>query len=349
MSGHVFTDPDVGERIELPLPIAISLDLEHAKKELRIPDYVTVDNFAMKKTLAVLWLAKNLDKNGIEIEGVGTSPIPVALFGGVAFRFHCPTMNDPKSPVHRIPNDVDYAVLKEDGRRFTTVLQQASSKFGSGLFHWTYQRDRVFNGFRRGERYRLRCVAAIDDDGLPVTGVTDIICDTLSFCHVVPLRDAIKLTQENFYTIGLERMILSKTQFIKRVSRAQLTEEAKPRFLENFGATEVVLGMEPKDMRDVTAAFVDHDLGSSRDQINVEIIGKLLESNWGLRQTTLLNLANLIRVLSTDLLGLNQDDSKLAKERIQAVVNTVTEEYVAKRPRFSFSSEWWESVDEGRT
>ena len=347
MSFHVFTDPDIGDMIKIQLPVTLKVDLEEAKRELKIPDYVSIDNFAMKKTLAIFWITKNLDKLVSEIED--TSPFPVSLFGGVAFRFHCPTMNDPRNPLYRIPNDVDYAVLKEDGTRFSSTLQHAGSKLGSGLSHWTFRRDRVFNGFRRGARYRLRCVTGVDEKGAPVMGLTDIICDTLSFCHEVPLRDAIKCSDENFYTIGLERLILSKTQFIKRVPREQLAEEVKPRFLENLGDTDAILGMEPKDMRDVTAAFLDHELGKSPDQINVETIGKLLEGNWGLRRTVLLNLTNLIRVLSTDFLGLNKEEFKLARERIQIVVDTINEKYVAKRPRFSFSSEWWESVDEGRT
>ncbi|HYW01539.1 MAG TPA: hypothetical protein VE862_08725, partial [Candidatus Acidoferrum sp.] len=273
MSFHVFTDPDIGESTKIQLPVTLKVNLEEARRDLKIPHFVSLDNFAMKKTLLIFWVTKNLDKLGKEIEDA--SKFPVSLFGGVAFRFLCPRMNDPTDPLYRIPNDVDYAVLKEDGSRFSSTLQLLGSKFGSGLSHWTFRRDRVFNGFRRGTRYRLRCVTGIDANGAPLMGLTDIVCDTLSFCHEVPLRDAIKLTDENAYTIGLERLILSKTQFIKRVPREQLVEEVKPRFLENFGDSDALLGMEPKDMRDVTAAFLDHELGRSPDQINVEIIGKL--------------------------------------------------------------------------
>jgi len=346
MSYHVFKDPDIGDTTKIQLPVTLKVDLDEARRELKIPDFVSVDNFAMKKTLAIFWVTKNLDELRGEIDD--TTQFPVSLFGGVAFRFLCPRMNNPNNPLYRIPNDVDYAVLKEDGPRFSSALQLLGSKFGSGLSHWTFRRDRVFNGFRRGTRYRLRCVTGIDANGAPLMGLTDIVCDTLSFCHEIPLRDAIKSTTGNVYTIGLERLILSKTQFIKRVPREQVTEDVKPRFLENFGDTDALLGMEPKDMRDVTAAFLDHEPGTSTDHINLDIIGKLLQTNWGLRRTVLLNLTNLTRVLSTDFLGLNKDELELATARIERVIEMIKEKYVAKRPRFSFSSEWWESVDEGR-
>jgi hypothetical protein len=183
---------------------------------------------------------------------------------------------------------------------------------------------------------------------MPIAGITDIICDSLSFCHEIPIREHVMKSVANCYTIGLECLILSKTQIIRRVARDKMTEDAKVRYLGDIGKGDSLLGMEPKDMRDVTAVFLDHELGDKPGQINIDTIGTILKNDWGLRKTTLLNLTNLVRILSTSSLGLDSTQHQLAKKRIQSVIEVVTEKYVAKPPRFALASEWWETVDEGR-
>jgi hypothetical protein len=220
---------------------------------------------------------------------------------------------------------------------------------GSMFFHTATSSDKRFNLMRRGDRYRLTTISDVNEDGTLQPGILEIFCDTLSFCHKFLFSEDIKNAGENYFTLGLENLILLKTQFIKRVSKSEISKENEYRIMSEFGKREFVIGMEDKDMRDVAGAFFDHEIGNGNDCIDPDKLGSKLNEDWGLWRTCTLNLGNMRRNL--DIVAKKFDMKKehvgIIRERLETILDALDNRYKAKKPMFaSPSKQWWQDVEE---
>ena len=157
MSLVLHEDPLRGGRLEVPLPLTFEADIQAMAQGLSLPAYLDLTNFQIRKAVVTLWATTQADSlaDSRSDKPYSRQPIPVALFGGMAFRMLCPSTNDPAGPFFRPLNDLDLIVPRRDGRSFIALLTDLSARFGTGYGYWITKPDKTYNGFREGRRYRL--------------------------------------------------------------------------------------------------------------------------------------------------------------------------------------------------
>jgi hypothetical protein len=112
----------------------------------------------------------------------------------------------------------------------------------------------------------------------------DLFVDTFAMCHTLELSKRLTIDEA---TLPLADLLLTKLQI------ARLTQ---------------------KDVVDTTALLVDHGLGDSDDDLNVDYITGLLAQDWGWWRTVTENLAKL----SEELPGLELEPSQARAVELQA-------------------------------
>ena len=243
----------------------MNVDPEEIRDELGVPSHVDIDYFPMRSAMVSIWAALNaeeLHKRYPEAfeKRVSKKPIPVLLFGGAAVKIQCKDANGP-GPLSREIKDMDYIVPKKQGLDFYKLLLNMDRAFGTQYKSFATKNDRRFNTWRHGERYRITTIEGIAEGGIPIVGVMDILCDRINLKHEINVKEAFKRYKENLYTIGLEYLILSKTQFIMEYPKERFGElrEHKQEYrilpYPHCADDKVVLGMEDKDVKDVCAIF----------------------------------------------------------------------------------------------
>jgi hypothetical protein len=218
--------------------------------------------------------------------------------------------------------------------------------FGTQFKFFKTKGDALFNAMRQGQRYRVRTINGVTEEGLPTASVLDVFCDSIDLRHKVEVKDSFERCRENLFTIGLEYIVLSKCQFIMDLPKTDLhlLEQQKQEFrilpYEHYSADKVVLGMEEKDTRDVCAVFLDHPLGEGTDEISKEKLRKTLEKDKKLALTTVLNLDNLTN--RTELLQkwMTQREAATVSDRIRELLN-----YVPKIDK-KWNKPWWNTAVE---
>jgi hypothetical protein len=142
----------------------------------------------------------------------------------------------------------------------------------------------VDHGFRSVERFN----AANGQDRMMFeyeNGMhADVFVDTFAMCHTLELSKRLTIDEA---TLPLADLLLTKLQI------ARLTQ---------------------KDVVDTTALLVDHGLGDSDDDLNVDYITGLLAQDWGWWRTVTENLAKL----SEELPGLELEPSQARAVELQA-------------------------------
>jgi hypothetical protein len=151
----------------------------------------------------------------------------------------------------------------------------------------------------------------------------DIFVGDFEMCHKLPLRDRL---QVHPLTVPLAELLLSKTQIVE---------------------------LNHKDACDLIALLLDNPVGSSDENtINLARIARLCARDWGLYTTTNLNLNRLEHILRHDNPGLNEDESQLVLQRIDAIRHALQQ--AAKplrwkaRNRLGTRLRWYTEVEEVR-
>lgn len=345
----LYQDVD-GTTYEVELPLTSSVDPEALRNELGVPSYVDMDYFPMKSALVTIWAAlkapelHKLYPNAFE-KRVNEKPIPVLLFGGAAVKIRCEHANG-TSPLSRKIKDTDFIVPRKQGADFYKLLLNMDRAFGTQYKSFSTKSDRLFSALRHGERYRIRTINGVTEEGFPTVTVMDILCDSISLRHKVDVREAFAECRENLYTIGLEHLILSKAQFIMDFPKERLKElkEFKQEFrilpYSDYAADNVVLGMEEKDVRDVCAIFFDHSVGNEKEEINPEKIRRVLERDEKFALTVTLNLRNLVEkpwMLET---WVKKSEAATVVDRIQMLLERLPK--VDKK----WNKPWWNTAVE---
>jgi len=345
----LYKDVD-GTTYEVKLPLTSSVDPEEIREEIGVPSYVDMSYFPMKSAMVSIWAAlnaKELHKRYPEAfkKMVSKKPIPVLLFGGGAVKIHCKNANG-SGPLSRRIKDTDYIVPKKQGLNFYKLLLDMDNAFGTQYKSFATKNDRRFNAWRHGERYRVTTIEGVAEGGTPIVGVMDILCDCIDLKHKIKVKDAFERYKENLYTIGLEYLILSKSQFIMEYPKEKLDKlrEHKQEYrilpYPHYADDKVVLGMEDKDVKDICAIFLDHSIGNGNGEINPDRIRKVLEKDKKFALTTTLNLANLAEKSDGLKRWLKKSEAATIRDRIQVLLKSLPK--VDKK----WNKPWWNTAVE---
>lgn len=119
----------------------------------------------------------------------------------------------------------------------------------------------------------------------------DVFIDTFAMCHTLDLRGRLGIDPR---TLTLADLLLTKLQ-IAEANR--------------------------KDMTDVVALLLDHELSDDDSGVNLRYIGKILSADWGWWRTV---SGNLIRLDGfVDVLELDRTEQGRARAQIQAILETI--------------------------
>ena len=148
----------------------------------------------------------------------------------------------------------------------------------------------------------------------------DVFLDTLSFSHVIPLKGRL---EKDEITIPLAELFLEKMQIAK---------------------------INEKDLIDTIMLLREFDFGNTDDnQININIITRLLSKDWGFWKTVTDNLSILINYLQKAPY-LNSEDKKIVSERINKIRKILNE--TPKSLKWKMRSligekvKWYQDVEE---
>jgi len=322
-----------GEKHEVELPLTSKINPEETMEKLGLPSYVDLGYYPMKCAVATLWAALNAAElhtwhpQAFE-KKVSKKPIRVLLFGGAAVKIHCEHANG-NGPLARAIKDTDYIVPKKQGADFCKLLLNMDNAFGTCYKAFRTKSDKIFNAMRQGQRYRIRTVNGVTDQGTPTVTVLDIFCDTISLRHEIDIKDTFEKQQENLYTIGLENLIMSKAQFIMDFPKERLEDlkksQADYRILPyaHYTSDMLILGMEGKDVKDVCTIFLDHRLGNEDNEINADKMRKSLERDKKLALTVTLNLRNLTERPETLKKWMTKNEISTVKDRIESLLQVL--------------------------
>ncbi|UCC27618.1 MAG: hypothetical protein JSV87_00350 [Candidatus Bathyarchaeota archaeon] len=325
----LYEDVD-GTTFEVGLPLTSNVDLEGITKELGVPTYVDMGYFPMKCAAVSIWAALNASQlherypEAFE-KRVSKKPIPVLLFGGGAVKMHCEHANG-TGVLSRAIKDTDFIVPKKHGLDFYRLLLSMDKAFGTRYKSFSTKSDRLFNALRHGDRYRVRTIEGSTDEGVPVVGVMDVLCDHINLRHNIEIKDAFKKHRENLYTIGLEYLILTKVQFItdfpkEKVERLKdYEQEFRILSYPYYKGDSVVLGMEEKDVKDVCAIFLGHSIGEGKEEIDPKKMMRVLRKDQKFALTATLNLENLAEKPDVLKRWLRGTDASTVTDRIKTLL-----------------------------
>jgi len=293
-----------GTTYDVELPLTSNVEAEELRERLGLPSYIDLDYFPTRSAMVTLWAAVNASRlhelypKAFE-KRVSKNPISALLFGGAAVKIHCPNANAGGS-LARVIKDTDFIVPKKQGMDFYKLLLNMDKAFGTQYTSFATANDRRFSAWRHGDRYRLTTINGITEEGLPTITVVDLFCDYIALRHRVEVTDVFELYRENLYTIGLEHLLLTKAQFILDMPKEgveklkQCGQEYRILSYPYYAEDRIILGMEDKDVKDVCAVFLDHEIGTGAEKIDSLRMRKILEKDKKLALTVALNLKNLI-------------------------------------------------------
>ena len=317
-----------GTTYDVELPLISNVDAKELRENLGLPLYIDLNYFPMRSAMVTLWASVNAPKlhelypHAFE-KRVSKEPIPALLFGGAAVKILCKSANSGGSLARAI-KDTDFIVPKKQGMEFFKLLLNMHKAFGTQYKSFATSNDRRFNMWRHGERYRLTTINGITEDGLPKITVLDLFCDCIDLRHKVEVKDVFERYRENLYTIGLEHLLLSKAQFILDMPKETMDElkqkNQEYRILQypHFAKDRIIIGMEEKDLKDVAAIFLDHDLGGGNEKIDARLMRKAFDKDKKLALTVTLNIKNL---LEKDILAkwLPRNEASAVTSKVEAL------------------------------
>ncbi len=339
-----------GTTYEVDLPLTSYVDAVALRESLGLPSYIDLSYFPMRSAMVVLWAAVNAPKlHELYPEAfekvVSKNPIPALLFGGAAVKIHCPSANA-GGPLERPIKDTDFIVPKKQGIDFYKLLLKLDRAFGTQYKSFATANDRRFNAWRRGERYRLTTINDITSDGLPKITVLDLFCDVIDLRHKVDVREAFPRFKENLYTIGLENLIILKAQFIFDMPKECADELKKGGFdyrilpYPYYAKDKIIVGMEEKDVKDVCAIFLDHEIGVGNEKIDPRKMKRMLDKDKKLALTVTLNLKNIVEKSNVFLKWMSKSEVSTVTYRVQELLKELP--VVDKK----WDKPWWNTAVE---
>jgi hypothetical protein len=151
----------------------------------------------------------------------------------------------------------------------------------------------------------------------------DILVDEFEMCHQIPLSKRLK---EDFLTLPLSELLLTKAQIVE---------------------------MNQKDVLDVCAIMMDHELGNGDGElVNRQILNNLCGDDWGLYTTVTDNLAMIMEMVVTKKITLPAHAVDILNNRLNELIQNL--QTCPKTARWKIRSlmgkriSWYEEVEEVR-
>lgn len=336
---------DFRDKFEVEVPLTSTADVAKLRQDLGVPDYVDVEDYVMRRLVVTTWAARNVDSirgqapNDLR-KKLPEKPIDVAFFGGTAFRLVCRSSNRP-GPFFRNINDLDIVTTGQRGLELVALLSALRDVFGTEYFHFLTATDRLFNNAMRPKRFRVHAINRFYD-GLPVAGEMDIFCDRIAMCHTIDVREEIRSSPQNSYTIGLEKLLLTKLQFIKKIPKDAIDPSNEFRIMQHFDDKNVLVGLQDKDVIDVMSAFYDYNVGEELGQIRIGKLRELLERDADMCRTVCLNVQSILK--NTSRLNFPAKHVSIIQGKIETLMKELPESKQGLLGRFR--KQWWETVEE---
>ncbi len=339
-----------GAKYEVDLPLTSFVDIKQMMGELGLPSYIDLEYFPMRAAIAMIWASQKAHEihriyPQVYDKQVCGKPIPALLFGGGAMKVHCEHSNG-KGTLSRSIKDTDFIIPKNQGSNFVKLLLNLDKAFGTQFKFFKTKADAIFNAMRQGQRYRIRTINGITEEGFPSVTVLDVFCDSIDLRHKIEVKESFERNRDCLYTIGLEHMILSKAQFIMDLPKTDvhILEERGQQYrilpYNWYSSDKVVLGMEEKDIKDVCAVFLDHSIGTGKEEINSEKIRRILDKDKKLALTVALNLQNLVTRAELLAKWVKSSEASLVVDRITSLLTVLSK--VDKK----WNKPWWNTAVE---
>lgn len=147
----------------------------------------------------------------------------------------------------------------------------------------------------------------------------DVFIGSFEMCHVVPIVDRLEIDPE---TVPLAELLLTKLQVIE---------------------------LNEKDMRDILALLVEHEVGDhDADTVNAAYVAKLCAKDWGLWRTCKLNIERSRNGLEH--FDLSSDDRRVLAGRLESLWSWIEAAPKSRRwklrARIGDRVRWYEEPDE---
>ena len=322
-------DPLRGERVSIEVPIEFRTPLEDARRQLGLADWVDASDPIVARGIALLAAARRAEPK-----------IQLALLGGAAHRFRCLASNRTDLGLRRGLHDLDIACLHRELPAVRTFLATVHQREGSGLQVFETNGDRIINSLGEGRRLRLHMVLE-ERAGDIALGSIDLLADEFRFCHRFDLKADVLDSPQQHSTLSPTLLLVAKLQFIQRIP-GEDREKVGERVLAPFGRRDVIIGLEPKDVRDVLALLLDHPVAEVPDGISPRRVAALVSADWGLWRTLSLNLEMVGR--SSILRELPEGPRLQIRNRLDSLGAILSA--ASPKRRFGFlGGAWWEEVD----
>ncbi len=324
-------------------PLDSKIDLEVVRSELGLPSYVDFNHNTVRRAAATIWFSVNAPKLLGGSKNQPKEGVYPLLIGGAAIKMLCESANQEGNPFNRSIGDIDFVVNKKDGSRFIQLLLGMSAVTGKAYHYFVTEGDRMFNALRAGTRYRVRAVEGATN-GEAIVKTTDVFVEKMELRHTVKLEDQdFRNAKTNVYTVGPEKLLLTKAQVITELDRKSLPElEAAgqafrilnyPHYREN----KVVIGMEQKDMMDLCALIHDRTLGvESGPRLEPKRVAELLRKDQKFLLTVRLNLQNILdRADWLKSRGLSEKQLSRLSEAVKTILDALP------NPDKKWEKPWW--------
>ncbi len=285
----------------LSTPLAAKTNAEDALNELGLPGYLDLSEPIIRRIVVTLW-AIHSSANTAKLEGKDRNSIGMPLLvGGGAVKVLSPTANERGSPLNRKIGDADFVSTRRDGTQLIRMLTHISEQTGNAYHYFLTDSDKMFNALRGGSRYRIRGATAVSESDA-VVSTTDILVGAVDMRHRIDILPSdFERARENLYTVGPEKLLLTKAQVITELDYAELdrlkASGQEFRILNHQGYKKgmVIIGMEAKDMLDVCAILLDrnHRL-EVEPRLDLQRLTSYLRHDEKLALTVRLNLENLV-------------------------------------------------------
>jgi hypothetical protein len=107
-----------------------------------------------------------------------------------------------------------------------------------------------------------------------------------------------------------------------------------------YAEDKIIVGMEDKDIKDVSAIFLDHEIGTGSEKVDSQKIRKILEKDKKFALTVTLNLKNLVE--RSDVLGkwMPKSEASAVTDRVNALLKELPT--VDKK----WDKPWWNTAVE---
>jgi hypothetical protein len=107
-----------------------------------------------------------------------------------------------------------------------------------------------------------------------------------------------------------------------------------------YAEDKLILGMEEKDMKDVCAVFLDHEVGEGAEKISPQRMRKALKKDKKLALTVMLNLRNIIESMDTLKDWMTKSEVSTVTDRVETLLKDLP------RVDKKWDKPWWNTAVE---